>query len=79
KPHVFTLARALPPVAPVVLTREETGSLVWRPADDGLEARLEHRAMTALAARLADDPDLAALARELAAPRHGALAAEPGA
>ncbi|MFZ5721035.1 MAG: histidine kinase [Pseudomonadota bacterium] len=50
--------------------------VVWRPKDDGLEARLERRAMTLLAERLADDPDLARRWRDLANPVHGELRIE---
>jgi len=63
------LEASLPPAAPVTLV----SGVVWRPRDDGLEARLEHRAMTLLAGRLAADPKLAAGWRDLAIARHGEL------
>ncbi|ODT85943.1 hypothetical protein [Phenylobacterium sp. SCN 70-31] len=73
------LTQSLPPAAPVVLTRDKVGAVVWRPSDDGLEARLEHRAMVVLAGRMADDPKLAGRWRDLAVARRGLVSAEAGA
>lgn len=67
------LAAALLPAAPVTLIADGAVRIVWTPRDDGLEARLEHRAMSLLAARIAADPSLAAVWRDLAAPAHGEL------
>jgi len=61
------LEAALPPAGPVTLVE----GAVWTPRDDSLEARLEHRAMARLAARLAADAKLAAAWRDLAKPVHG--------
>ena len=47
--------------------------IVWTPKDDGLDGRLEHRAMSLLAVRIAADPSLAAAWRDLATPAHGEL------
>ena len=67
------LEAALPPAAPVTLVADGAVRIVWTPKDDGLEARLEHRAMSLLAVRIAADPSLAAAWRDLAAPAHGEL------
>lgn len=61
---------------PVVLVAGTGRRVVWRPADDGVEARLEARAMTALAERLAKDRKLAARWAALAVARHGTVAEE---
>lgn len=47
--------------------------VVWSPAEDSLDARIEGRAMTLLAQRFAADPALAAGWRELVRPVHGAV------
>lgn len=67
--NIGLLARVLGEAAPVTLV---TG-VVWEASDDGLEARLEHRAMAELSRRFAGDPKLAKAWRELAAPRHGVI------
>lgn len=72
------LAAALPPAAPVVLCDPGGARIVWTPAADDVEARLEHRAMTLLAARFAVDSRLAARWRDLAVARHGELREQPG-
>ena len=50
--------------------------VVWRPVGDGLDARLERKAMSALAGRLAADRKLAARWRELAVAAHGDVVEE---
>ncbi|WP_296600729.1 hypothetical protein [Phenylobacterium sp.] len=63
------LETALPPAVPVNFP----DGAVWSPLDDGLEARLEHRAMADLARRVAADPALAKAWRGLALVVHGEL------
>jgi len=65
------LEAALPPAAPVILVDDAAVPVVWTPKDDGLDARLEHRAMGLLADRFAADPTLAAGWRELVVAMHG--------
>ena len=67
------LAAALPVAAPVTLVDDGRATVTWTPHDDGLDARLEHHAMTRLAARFAADRTLAAAWRDLARPTHGDL------
>lgn len=70
------LVDALGPADPVVLLRDKARQVVWRAADDGLDARLERRAMAELAARFARDRKLAARWAALAVARHGVVAEE---
>lgn len=67
------LEAALPAAAPVILIDDGRVRVTWTPQDDGLDARLEHRAMQRLAGRFAADPALAAAWRDLAAAVHGDL------
>jgi len=73
------LDEALGPPEPVVLVGGKAKRVVWRPADDGLETRLERHAMTALAQRFAKDRRLAARWSALAVARHGVVAEEAAA
>lgn len=77
--NVALLRDALGPAEAVVLVAGKGRRVVWRAADDGLDARLERRAMTALAARFAKDRKLAARWAALATPRHGTVAEEAAA
>lgn len=77
--NVEVLGAVLGPPEPVVLVAGKGRQVVWRPADDGLEARLEGRAMADLARRFAADRKLAARWGELAVTRHGAVAEEAAA
>lgn len=70
------LGAALGAAAPVVLVEAAASRVIWRPKDDGLEARLEHSAMAALATRFAADAGLAARWRDLAIASHGAIGEE---
>lgn len=63
-------------VGPVVLVDLPGTRVVWTPADESLEARLEHRAMALLAERLAAEPELAARWQALAEAAHGELRVE---
>lgn len=63
------LIAALPEAAPVSLV----DGVTWTPRGEGLEVRLEHRAMVELARRFAADPRLATGWRDLAIARHGEL------
>lgn len=74
--NVELLDGVLGPAEPVVLVDETARRVVWRPAGDGLEARLERKAMAALADRLAADRKLAARWRDLAVTAHGELVEE---
>jgi hypothetical protein len=65
------LEAALPPAGPVTLVDDGGARVVWIPKDDGLDARLEHRAMSLLARRCAADPKLAAAWQDLAIAVHG--------
>jgi hypothetical protein len=65
------LEAALPAAAPVTLVDQGGTRVVWIPKDDGLDARIEHRAMSLLARRCAADPELAAAWRDLAIAVHG--------
>ncbi|TAJ73446.1 MAG: HAMP domain-containing protein [Phenylobacterium sp.] len=67
------LEAALPAAKPVTLVADGKHRVVWTPAGDTLEARLEHRAMTLLAERFAAQPRLAAAWRDLANPAYGAV------
>lgn len=67
------LAAALPAAAPVTLVEAGGRRVTWTPRDDGLDARLEHRAMALLAGRFAADPALAGAWRDLAVTAHGDL------
>lgn len=70
------LQSALPPAAPVLITVDGGSRIIWEPADDDLDSRLEARAMMSLAARLAMDPVLATRWRVLATPSRGRLRTE---
>jgi len=70
------LERALDPAGPVTLVDDGRVRVTWAAADDGLDARLEHRAMTLLAQRFAADPVLAAAWEDLMVPAHGQLRVE---
>jgi hypothetical protein len=74
--NVALLSGVLGPAHAVVLVQAGGRRIVWRPADDSLETRLEARAMAGLAERFAADPKLAGRWAVLAAPRHGALTDE---
>lgn len=73
------LDAALGAPEPVVLVAGKGKRVVWRPADDGLETRLERHAMAALAQRFAKDRKLAARWAALAVARHGVVAEEAAA
>lgn len=73
------LAEVLGAPGPVVLVEGRARRIVWRPADDSLETRLEGRAMAALAQRFARDRKLAARWAALAVARHGVVAEEASA
>lgn len=75
--NAAVLEAALGPAEPVVLAAGKGGRIVWRPADDGLDARLERRAMAALAERFAADRKLAERWPALAVAQHGTIAEEP--
>ncbi|HEY0646340.1 hypothetical protein [Phenylobacterium sp.] len=77
--NVAVLEAALGPAEPVVLLGGKGGRIVWRPADDGLDARLERRAMSGLAERFAADRKLAARWPVLAVAQHGTVAEEAAA
>lgn len=77
--NVGLLDEVLGAPEPVVLVATKGRQVIWRPADDGLDARLERRAMTALADRFAKDRKLAARWAALAVARHGTVAEEAAA
>jgi hypothetical protein len=77
--NVAVLEAALGPAEPVVLLTRKAGRIVWRPADDSLDARLERRAMAGLADRFAADRKLAARWPVLAVAQHGTVAEEAAA
>lgn len=68
--NVDLLAEVLGEAGPVTLVE----GVVWRAADDSLDARIERRGMTLLARRFAADPKLAKAWRELVKPVHGVVA-----
>jgi HAMP domain-containing protein len=74
--NVTVLDAALGPAQPVTLLQDELQRVVWRSAEDTLDARLEGKAMSLLAARFANDRALAARWRELAVAAHGELVQE---
>lgn len=74
--NVALLDEVLGRPRPVVLVVKRGRQVVWRPTDDGLDARLERRAMSALAERFAEDRKLAARWAALAVARHGVVAEE---
>jgi HAMP domain-containing protein len=76
---VDLLRNSLSPAAPVRLVGAGDPTLVWRPLDDSLEARLEARAMTALAARVAADPPGRHVRLERVVARHGRIGPESAA
>lgn len=69
----------LGPADPVVLLETKGRRVVWRASSDDVLARLERRAMAALAARFARDRKLAARWAALAVARHGVVAEEAAA
>jgi hypothetical protein len=73
------LDEVLGPPEPVVLVDRKSRRVVWRPADDSLETRLERQAMAALARRFAENRKLAARWSALAVARHGVVAEEAAA
>lgn len=77
--NVAVLEAALGPAEPVVLVAGKGLWVIWRPADDSLDARLERRAMAGLAERFAADRKLAARWAALAVARHGTVAEEAAA
>jgi hypothetical protein len=77
--NMALLADALGPAEPVVLVAGQGRRVVWRAADDVLEARLERRAMAELAARFAKDRKLAARWAVLAVAQHGTVVEEAAA
>lgn len=74
--NVEVLDAVLGHAEPVVLVEDKARRIVWRPAADSLDARLERKAMSALAGRFARDRKLAARWRELAVTAHGELTEE---
>lgn len=72
-----TLLRdSLPPAAPVRIGEAGQRTVLWCPADDSLEARLEAHAMTILAARLAADTRSAQGWAARVVARHGEITTE---
>ncbi|MBU1374430.1 MAG: histidine kinase [Alphaproteobacteria bacterium] len=67
--NVELLSGVLGAAGPVTLVE----GVVWEASDDGLEARLERRAMTLLAERFAADTTLAKAWRDLVRPVHGTV------